>query len=1733
MQIQPSGPSLHQLSRARSPWTLFGILYLVFTTLCSWWYLGLIFPHLENDFWWRGYNTTGTQTFISDVFNAKLIVNCQSGPFSIIGASYEKKYSSATTFIDMRRTAARRLLLQPLPPRQAIEIMRANSFQINIATNTPYCWVDLERQWELAHTAKRQARCCIHVAQNAAVYLETILRNSLDWFAPQNVYLLQNAIFNAVNATPAGHQWLQSLTTTLSIQDELLSWQRHNLTSWTGQVQNLGQESFDDSIVLVNALGVEQRIKIASIAGFSRGLSAWTTSWAYPGLITDLLVCQNMLCSLVRGSPFHPNQLGFDWDKDLYNGNTETPGIDIIRSKLGPYVSIDLRFVQTPSSLLTFFTAFDKSFEFPFYSDSPHGATTIDAVPLAWQSKEFIYYGGNPLCPLAPPQAFVQHSFGYYDDCGSQDPHVIDLTCRNVAFAISATKLQANDISTTCEACATTSNLCSQLLLQVMNKTKKWTQIGLIDQVTQEVQALHLKMIQMATNTTNNTDVLLTQEMIADGDPWSFFGWVAIWEWVDGQREVFVFEGDEGSMTIISRPHGYHLLPANHLEFPRVACNYIRLIFFYVNVVLSGLALSLIAFGALSRFNVDAQNLFYFNRVVGCVWIGRPLLFMRGMTAILVLSTSLVELDEVHGVASLIGNRRSILEIALFAGESTWVVYVLNDLFLPFTTYLSSLSGPLSSVSAFIIVGAIEISKPFQIETTISRTCTFKTLQSGVVCTSGTVSVGSFTRVCILVAAQLSCVFISHAISRVINRYLTYPHRPPEATLHIAIPAAADAYFRTVRGTTYNLDNVACVMSGIIPAFGYVLDVKLWILLETPTSKRASGVVTRGAIKTKQAFVGIISTPSPKRIQRLWSALGFVYICLSITSSYAFLRLTEATMTNDFWWASFDLNNTQAFLCNWFNTQLSINSDSVSLYLNDLGRALLVLTQNTTDSNVRVAPAYVYLIQDEINSLPNVISALRNMNGCDVPWIFTAYCFVDFGITWELASSRARQARCHQRYASNGAVYLEPIFRNNHQLSICWGKAWEIAILAALRESNDGIAWLNKTLSAQLSIGDETMFWQDHGIISYTTQWQNFKLLGLIENLDIINALGSSYPLTLKKTNGTLQLSKQTSYKMHWGLAGDLTAISSNESTLYNLSLVRQASNFAFQNVSIEDQLVANLTLQTPLSVGMTLLRAKLGPFGSIDMYRVPMPMSLLELYQNLTKTLAVLLATSLDAQLEFWSLYKSVIVSSKPTEWDGVSFWGGDPMCPEQASPQIQGQVFFSSQGSCAVNIFESIVLEAEASFYALIATGIAFNLTGITSIEATCNRAPRLDTCCNLLKSMKSYIEHHITSQDEMKAIYATAQHRAFDVHVQLFQYISRDDLHISLSTPGLFDDMDFEFFAWVMLFEWVRGLREVVTFQGDIGSLTLLSTRYSMMMTPDEGIEVPLNLALYVHHLVQYFTIVLLYVAIIVLLYCIHSRGYIQGLNLFSFNRVAGLVWLGRPLVFVRGVTAIILLSTASLELRRPHAGLVAFLDAPPVDAIKTIFSAGEATWLAYILNDVFSLITQEYTTSYSFMSSLLLWVAAAVLSFLSPVNHSVDIGRVCTVEAVDSQCVCRSGIVRIGNSERFVGLILYAIASCLLSYAFERIRFRRIKPHDESPSLFLYAAARYQFRHDGWEYMGVYFMDRASAVLNGILSLTFKGHHYVFDIKTWRLYIYPVEAPYTGQPNHLCHALPLPG
>ncbi|RQM22121.1 hypothetical protein B5M09_007288 [Aphanomyces astaci] len=64
----------------------------------------------------------------------------------------------------------------------------------------------------------------------------------------------------------------------------------------------------------------------------------------------------------------------------------------------------------------------------------------------------------------------------------------------------------------------------------------------------------------------------------------------------------------------------------------------------YVSVVLAGLALILAVYSVMNRWSVIGRNLLRFNRVAGCVWIGRPLLLARGISAILLLSRDTLDL---------------------------------------------------------------------------------------------------------------------------------------------------------------------------------------------------------------------------------------------------------------------------------------------------------------------------------------------------------------------------------------------------------------------------------------------------------------------------------------------------------------------------------------------------------------------------------------------------------------------------------------------------------------------------------------------------------------------------------------------------------------------------------------------------------------------------------------------------------------------------------------------------------------------------------------------------------------------------------------------------------------------------------------------------------------------------------------------------------------------------------
>ncbi|KAF0707725.1 hypothetical protein As57867_006536, partial [Aphanomyces stellatus] len=181
---------------------------------------------------------------------------------------------------------------------------------------------------------------------------------------------------------------------------------------------------------------------------------------------------------------------------------------------------------------------------------------------------------------------------------------------------------------------------------------------------------------------------------------------------------------------------------------------------------------------------------------------------------------------------------------------------------------------------------------------------------------------------------------------------------------------------------------------------------------------------------------------------------------------------------------------------------------------------------------------------------------------------------------------------------ANGAIYLDSVLRNIpfDAFLTCWGAAFEPAVAYDLRQSVDGRAWLAATSSSvKLPVSDEVTVWTSHGIAMFVTQWQNFKHLGLVHTYAVETAMGTSHSFTIQHQEGRFRLREQTTFKIYWGLANDLMALASNQTSSATSwpagrSLLRASPNFAFANATPTTLLIQNGTLVAPFVSSFSVL---------------------------------------------------------------------------------------------------------------------------------------------------------------------------------------------------------------------------------------------------------------------------------------------------------------------------------------------------------------------------------------------------------------------------------------------------------------------------------------------------------------------------------------------------------------
>ncbi|EQC27702.1 hypothetical protein SDRG_14456 [Saprolegnia diclina VS20] len=252
-----------------------------------------------------------------------------------------------------------------------------------------------------------------------------------------------------------------------------------------------------------------------------------------------------------------------------------------------------------------------------------------------------------------------------------------------------------------------------------------------------------------------------------------------------------------------------------------------------------------------------------------------------------------------------------------------------------------------------------------------------------------------------------------------------------------------------------------------------------------------------------------------------------------------------------------------------------------------------------------------------------------------------------------------------------------------------------------------------------------------------------------------------------------------------------------------------------------------------------------------------------------------------------------------------------------------------------------------------------------------------------------------------------------------------------------------------------------------------------------------------------------------------------------NLFLINRVGALVWLGRPLLMVRAFTALCILCSATLQLRKAGGVTIAVATrddvSPLLVVVLKVLASGELGWLVHIFEDIGMVLTREFAAIYTKRTALLTWILASALSFARPVEHVAHVQPICRLVDMDLQLSCRSGVVSIGSPTRMLALIAIALSVSTSAYVVTRLRVPR-PICNERDSHLMSCGAKYLFHNTNWvSESGVLHLDYASAALTGLLIWPLGSHKLlVFDVKTWRTLVVPRSVTL---PRHLARAVPV--
>ncbi|KAF0713378.1 hypothetical protein As57867_004362, partial [Aphanomyces stellatus] len=1037
--------------------------YVGLSLAASAWYLQLLDPVFSNDILWTKYAPSRDQALLIDLFNRGLVTlesNASVVPFDLLApaASMDKTYATDSTTTEVSPTYARRLILAPLSPAYAITNLRRLSPSWIFNMYSQYCWLDFGHVWEMAHTDARQARCSAQYSTNAAVTMESILRNQV-WADFDHIYGGPGGAFTIIaqvyleTVVPQGPAWLAATSTALTaltIDQEVAYWQANHATYFQLQWHNQYQVGIADTFQIQSALGLTQDITLKKLAKTDE---IWTSTNLFWSEYFDqsLAVIYNQ--SLIHAAPNYwtkpPNPYDLEGGAGLFDvvSGDYINQARVFRAVIGPFMSVDLFYIQVPVELTQLYTAFQSSLFTALQQDHTGAFDTVTGMtmqpmPAAWHIPNQVFGGGNPMCVFQPATSYVQQLFSFYDACGATVPFRVVLTTYSSVFATVAMGPALN-VQSTCALDTTNPNACItyiQTVVRIAAAMGLPTIQPLASSAHTAIASLGISIAQFATTTPQSplNWTMLTQPLLQDIS-FATFGWALLYDWIQGDREVVSFQGDAGTLVLVSATQPTLSYPSS----TKYIGASIRLIFWlmaYATAILCLIYVVCCIWLVRIRFDLAAINLVWFNHLASSIWVGRPLLYVRGMTAILMLSSSQVNLVTRGARSHFEFGPRRVVETMLVAGEATWIVYVVVDCCTILTGRATRVNAVLSCIFGWLVLVVLECTSPVLPLATFHRVCTPVNMDQAIRCTSGLVQVGRFARI-LLVGGLLGAAFLlGFLVAQIHSLWSTTSLIATKTPRHLL--GVGDVYLTSLDGSSardamWTMDKVSCILVGLIPFRwrhrAYIFDVKLWLVHEADASQAASVSFVTTTTTRPQTLPVVphdkTGGSSPKLqhriLQVLKSTFGIAYVIGSIVGSVSYLQVSQVNLANDILWAQFNMTGAHAFFANWLNQELLLGVQNASLQLTQ--EAInMDGTFDATNAVVQFAANYGAQMQHtEMATVEATVAGLRVTDPCLVPWIFTQYCFVDFDKRWELANSAARLRRCQQQYmTTNGAVYL-------------------------------------------------------------------------------------------------------------------------------------------------------------------------------------------------------------------------------------------------------------------------------------------------------------------------------------------------------------------------------------------------------------------------------------------------------------------------------------------------------------------------------------------------------------------------------------------------------------------------------------------------------------------------------------------------------------------------------------